>query len=221
MTNLDQVIENNILPKLTKETCVILNNNQYSLKKLSWSEGENNKDMPFSNLAKKCCLEAFNKINDIDDLTLEISIPDLKLKFQQKKIKIEKKIELKSTIKTIIPGSARSKFDPNIWTIFCQRGKEKFKLRYGRYFLGMKISDHETFQDRSPRPKLNFEYFQEHTEDPKVEKINEDMNLKFWQQYAKTAINRVINPKNHSWQDDLVKEIIKEVLKNPKKFKDI
>ena len=87
MSNLDQAIEDNILPKLTKETCVILNNNQNSLKKLSWSEGENNKDMPFSNLAKKCCLEAFNKINDIDDLTLEISIPDLKLKFQQKKNK--------------------------------------------------------------------------------------------------------------------------------------
>ena len=219
--DLEQELEKNILPNLTRETCKIIHSNQNLLKKISWSEGENNKDMPFSNLAKKCCIEAFRKINTINDLKLNIDIPDLKLSFQLDNFIVQKKIELKSTLKTIIPGSARSKFDPNIWTIFCQREKNIFNLRYGRYFLGMKISDHETFQDRSPRPKLNFDYYQKHTESPKVEKISEDMNVEFWKQYAKTAIHRIINPKNHSWQDDLVREIIKEVLKDPKKFKDV
>lgn len=216
--NIEAEIEDNILPNLTWETCKILNNSHNKLKSLAWSEGENNKDMPFSKLAKECCLEAFLKINKIDDLKLSIDIPDLKLNFEFEKNTIKKKIELKSTLKGIIPGSARSKFDPNIWTIFCNRGNDSFELRYGRYFLGMKLSEHETFQDRSPRPKLNFNFYQKCTEAPNTDKLKDDMNDEFWKAYAKSAINRVLNPKNHSWQDDLVKEIIREILKDPKKF---
>ncbi len=85
----------------------------------------------------------------------------------------------------------------------------------------MKLSEHETFQDRSPRPKLNFNFYQKCEELPKTDKLKDDMNNEFWKAYAKSAINRIINPKNHSWQDDLVKEIIREVLKDPKKFTNI
>ena len=216
--NIEAEIEDNILPILTWETCKILEKNQKKLKLLTWSEGENNKDVPFSKLAKECCFEAFLKINKIDNLKLNIDIPDLKLNFEFDKNIIKKKIELKSTLKGIIPGSARSKFDPNIWTIFCNRGNDKFELRYGRYFLGMKLSEHETFQDRSPRPKLNFNFYQKCDESPKVDRLKDNINDEFWKAYAQSAINRILNPKNHSWQDDLVKEIIKEVLKNPKKF---
>ena len=216
--NIQKELEDNILPNLTRETCLILNDNHKKLEQLTWSEGENNKDVPFSELAKECCLEAFLKINKVKNLKLSIDIPDLKLNFEINKKTIRKKIELKSTLKGIIPGSARSKFDPNIWTIFCNRGGGKFDLRYGRYFLGMKLSEHETFQDRSPRPKLNFNFYQKCNELPKTDKLKDDMNNEFWKAYAKSAINRIINPKNHSWQDDLVKEIIREVLKNPKKF---
>jgi hypothetical protein len=51
-----------------------------------------------------------------------------------------------------------------------------------------------------------------------MDKLKDDMNNEFWKAYAKSAINRVLNPKNHSWQDDLVKEIIREIIKDPKKF---
>ena len=115
--NIQKELEDNILPNLTRETCLILNDNHKKLEQLTWSEGENNKDVPFSELAKECCLEAFLKINKVKNLKLSIDIPDLKLNFEINKKTIKKKIELKSTLKGIIPGSARSKFDPNIWTI--------------------------------------------------------------------------------------------------------
>ena len=89
--NIEAEIEDNILPNLTWETCKILNNSHNKLKSLAWSEGENNKDMPFSKLAKECCLEAFLKINKIDDLKLSIDIPDLKLNFQFEKKNNKKK----------------------------------------------------------------------------------------------------------------------------------
>ena len=63
--NIEKELEDNILPNLTRETCLILNNNHKKLEQLTWSEGENNKDVPFSELAKECCLEAFLKINKV------------------------------------------------------------------------------------------------------------------------------------------------------------
>ena len=86
-------------------------------------------------------------INNINKLKLQIGIPDLKLKFQYKKKIINKKIELKSTksINSKIPGSMIKSLDPNIWTIMCCRAdkKDKIEVRYGRYFIGMEISDYE------------------------------------------------------------------------------
>ena len=83
----------------------------------------------------------------------------------------------------------------------------------------MKVTDRDLLQDRSPRPQLNFQNFQDPTESPKKEKREETPD---WiPHYANAAINRVLNQKDYSWQDDLIKKIIKEVLKNPKKFKDI
>ena len=79
--NIQKEIEDNILPNLTRETCLILNNNQKKLEQLTWSEGENNKDVPFSELAKECCSEAFLKINKVKNLRLSIDIPDLKSNF--------------------------------------------------------------------------------------------------------------------------------------------
>jgi hypothetical protein len=111
--------------------------------------------------------------------------------------------------------------DPNIWTIMCCRAdkKDKIEVRYGRYFIGMEISVYEKFQDRSPRPSLNFNKFQKYDEKPKIAITT--MSKSFWTDYAKSAVKRVLEPQQYSWQDDLVKEIIKIVLKDPKKFKDI
>ena len=111
--------------------------------------------------------------------------------------------------------------DPNIWTIICKRDQDSnsYEIRYGRYYLGMDISSHEKFQDRSPRPSLNFYNYQKFNEKPILEK--DSISSTFWKSYADSAITRILDPKNHSWQDDLVKEIIKIVLKNPEKFKHI
>ena len=93
--NLQNEIEDNILPNLTRQTCIILSKNHKKLKQLTWSEGENNKDVPFSELAKECCLEAFSKINKIKNLKLYINIPDLKLDFQFNEKIIKKKNRIK------------------------------------------------------------------------------------------------------------------------------
>ena len=221
--NIKQKIEDEILPKLTQETCKLLNLKKKELSELSWQSGESNTDTDFSNLSKECCIIAFKNINQIKELDLEISIPDLKLKFKYKKKIINKKIELKSTksINSKIPGSMIKSLDPNIWTIMCCRAdrKDKIEVRYGRYFIGMEISVYEKFQDRSPRPSLNFNKFQKYNEKPKIAVTT--MSKSFWKDYAKSAIKRVLEPQQYSWQDDLVKEIIKIALKDPKKFKDI
>jgi hypothetical protein len=216
-------IENFILPKLTQETCKLLNTKKNELLKLNWQTGESNTDIDFSNLSKKCCEIAFSNINDINELKLKISVPDLKLEFIYNKNTYYKKIELKSTksINSKIPGSMIKSLDPNTWTIMCYRAQKEneVEVRYGRYFIGMEVSPFEKFQDRSPRPSLNFIKFQKYNETPKISTTSISKN--FWKDYAKAAIKRILEPQQHSWQDDLVKEIIKLVLKNPNKFKDI
>ena len=219
--NIEQKIEDEILPKLTQETCKLLNLKKKDLSELNWQTGESNLDTDFSNLAKKCCESAFKKINEIKELSLKIDITDLKLKFKYKKKIINKKIELKTSKTNTLPGGTKRTLDINQWTICCKRSKkiDEFELKYGRYYLGMKVTDRDLLQDRSPRPQLNFQNFQDPTESPKKEKREETPD---WiPHYANAAINRVLNPKDYSWQDDLIKKIIKEVLKNPKKFKDI
>ena len=111
--------------------------------------------------------------------------------------------------------------DPNMWTIICRRDipNDDIEVRYGRYYLGMNVSSHEKFQDRSPRPTLNFFQFQDQTEQPIMEKTT--LSSSFWKTYANSAITRILEPQNHSWQDDLVKEIIRIVLEDPDKFRDI
>lgn len=217
------LIEKKLLPNLVKQTCQKLNKNKKELKNLNWHSGESNTDLDFSNLSRSYCEQSFNEFKESKQIELEISIPDLNLTFKDSKNKNYKtKIELKSTksVNGKIPGSTVMNLDPNVWTIMCYRSdNNKTEVRYGRYYLGMDISEDEKFQDRSPRPSLNFFKFQKYTEDPNMKKVTKDES--FWKKYATSAIRRVLKPTNHSWQDDLIKEIIKEVLKNPNKFKNI
>ena len=83
----------------------------------------------------------------------------------------------------------------------------------------MHFSSHEKFQDRSPRPSINFNKFQKFDEEPNTTRTKSITN--FWENYAESALERVLNPLNHSWQDDLVKAIIRKVIKNPDIFKNI
>ena len=222
-TNLANKVENELLPNLTRETAKLLQSNQNKLSKIRWHSQESNTDEGYSNLAKKLCLKAYNKIKEDNNIDLSVEITDLKLTFKQKKTNEEyqTKIELKSSkTKSPIPGSTFRSLDINTWVIFCYRKNDKiFEIRYGRYHLGMNISTHETIQDRSPRPKLKFENFQKTNENPQtVKKVKSENWL---DEYADAAINRVLDPQSHSWQDDFIKSLIKKVLKNPKKFKKI
>ena len=60
--NIKQKIEDEILPKLTQETCKLLNLKKKELSELSWQSGESNTDTDFSNLSKECCIIAFKNI---------------------------------------------------------------------------------------------------------------------------------------------------------------
>lgn len=224
MDIIEQRIEEDILPLLTQETCRLLNNEQEALSEISWTSNEANLDKDFSELAKKCCETAFSKIVQVNALELEVNTPDLELTFRARDRVIQKKIELKSTksLRGVSLGSTILGLNPNMWTIFCLRhpNSEWFKVRYGRYHLGIEFSDSEKFQDRSPRPRIDFFKYQIPEEAPKSEASTlgeEDI----WGMYAKCAINRIENPSSYSWQDSLVKEIIRMVVRNPERFKNI
>lgn len=204
------------MPELTRLTAKFLEMEQEKLKQIRWHDGEANTDREFSNFAKECCIKAYQEIDCAIELT--VKTPDLLLSFTHNGEVVTEKIELKSTKsksrKTL--GSMIKSLDPNQWTIFCCRGDEKNEIRYGRYHLGMNFSSHEKFQDRSPRPDLHFDRFQETGAEPIVDKV--PIEEEFWRKYAKTAINRIIDPQSHSWQDDLITEVVREVLRQPDKF---
>lgn len=206
-----------LMPELTRLTAKYLELEQEKLKQISWHDGESNTDTEFSNFAKECCIKAYQEIDC--DFELAVETPDLLLLFTHNGEVVIDKIELKSTKskgRTTL-GSMIMSLDLNQWTIFCCRGDAKNEIRYGRYHLGMKFSSHEKFQDRSPRPQLHFDQFQGTDEEPRVHKVPSDAT--FWRKYAKTAINRIVDPKSHSWQDDLITEVVREVLRQPDKFK--
>lgn len=223
MTETEIWIENEFLPCLVQKTCKILNNSTIELMKLNWHKGESNTDIDFSNFAKNCCMQAFDQLDIRHNIQLEIEVPDLNLTLFNKTENFKKKIELKSTRSkdALLPGSTIRTLDLNMWTIICLRSlsDNRCEVRYGRYHLGMISNAHDTFQDRTPRPKISFNGYQKPNEKPLMDMQN--MENAYWERYAECAINRVIEPIAHSWQDDLVKEIIKKVLKDPKKFKDI
>lgn len=223
MTETEKWIDNKLMPLLVQRTCAILNRSSNELLKLSWHKAESNTDIDFSNYAKDCCIKAFKEMDINFNLQLKIKTPDLNLLLFNNEESYNKKIELKSTKSKNgkLPGSTIRSLDLNMWTIICYRdlSKQICEVRYGKYHLGIVVNEYEQFQDRSPRPKIDFYQYQKPNETPNLR--TKYMKNNFWERYAECAINRILNPISHSWQDDLVKEIVKEVLKNPKRFKNI
>ena len=90
------------------------------------------------------------------------SIPDINCIFSKngKTIKVQKnKIELKSSKSHVMPGSTIGKLDINQPLIYCYRpinADALYEIRYGQYHTAMGESDIDLFQDRTPRPQLNF-----------------------------------------------------------------
>jgi uncharacterized protein (UPF0147 family) len=202
------------LPQLVQKTTQLLEAAVDELLLIRWTDSEANTDSEYSSLACQKFQEAFALFDYKNIIVEEINPPDIQITFKLIKDDmtseiIKRKIELKSCKgSTLIPGSTIKKLDFNSWVIFCRRSSSnsKFDFRYGRYYLGINITQEDRFQDRTPRPHLNWNKYQISTDAPILDKITND---KEWiKRYARAAINRVQANKK-SWQDDLVREIIR------------
>lgn len=211
-----------ILLEIAAITTTILNDKQQQLQLCKWTDGESNTDTEFSELACRCSEEAWLSVRQqypqLSTITMVSNIPDINCTFSKngKTIKVPKnKIELKSSKNQVMPGSTIGKLDINQPLIYCHRPKNADKpyvIRYGQYHTAMGESDQELFQDRTPRPQLNFAklYTSSQTEVVYSEKKKDD-----WiPHYGKCAVNRLKNNVNYSWQDTLTKSIVFEALQN-------
>lgn len=208
---MELLITNNILYLLTLETTKILNNKQEDFNKIKWKDGESNLDTEYSILACNCCEEAWKNIQnnniELKNINIKCQIPDINIKFINSNNQyILKKIELKSSKKSKIPGSTINKLDINQPIIYCLRPTKKnkeFIIRCSQYHHIIQNSNIDLFQDRSPRPIIDFN------------KMSNNINFQYklkenWiKHYAKCALNRIDTNTNCqiSWQDKLILEI--------------
>ena len=210
-----------IIYELCIKTTEKLNKSQDELKKIKWNDGESNLDTEYSKLACKCCELAWDEIKEknpkYSKIKIICEIPDINITFiysDQKELK--DKIELKSSTRNKIPGSTIGKLDINQMLIYCLRPNENnnsYIFKCGQYHDAMEKSEIDLFQDRTPRPHLNFDRL------TNVSGIQDYVvkNKNYWiDHYVKCAINRIKpNTKcKHSWQDDMLKELKKKIINN-------
>ena len=220
-----KTISNKIVYELCIETTKLLQNKQDKLRKIKWSICESNIDIGYSKLSCKCCKKGWNilrkKYPIYNDVKIKCDITDINITFIFPNMKKQySKIELKSSKKIKMPGSTINKLDINQSLIYCLRPKNNlgnYELRCSQYHNSMGKTDLDLFQDRTPRPYINFN---------KMKKNNEFLPFEYkdkncWvEHYAYCALNRI--DKNikcqSSWQDDMVKilkkNIINDYLKN-------
>jgi hypothetical protein len=217
-----QKIPYNVVYELCIETTKLLNENQDKLEKIKWTDGEANIDTEYSELACNCCYIAWNiikhKYPEYKEINITCKIPDINITFIYPNRRNEKyKIELKSSKSKKMPGSTIKNLDINQPLIYCLRPSNNskiYKVRCSQYYNAIGESNTDLFQDRTPRPHINFE------------KMNENLPFKIkdkncWiEHYANCALNR-IHEKNsckNSWQDDMIKiiqqKIIEEYIRN-------
>lgn len=213
-------IPKNIIYELGIETTKILNNKQNELQNLTWQIGEANTDIGFSQLACSCCKYAWeivkNKFPIYDKIDIICKIPDINLEFlYNNSIFYKDKIELKSSKKKKINGSTIRILDINQTLIYCYRPDNKpYEIRCSQYFTAMCNSNFDRFQDRTPRPHIDFNRMN------KIDKaipflINNDSEY-YIEHYVKCALERIKNPKKcrQSWQDDLVILLKEKIIKD-------
>lgn len=218
-------ITKSIVYKLGIETTKILNNKQNELKKINWTNGEANIDTEYSKLACDCCIIAWNNIKEkypkYSKINIFCIIPDINITFiYTSGTKLKHKIELKSSKSKKMPGSTINKLDINQTLIYCLRpsaNSELYKLKCSQYHSAMGSSDIDLFQDRTPRPFINFNKMNEL--DNIIPFENKDKNC--WiEHYATCGLKRINNSTlcQKSWQDDMIKimkeKIINEYIKN-------
>lgn len=227
--NTQVIIEPKITEQLVYTLCVyttrVLKEQQNKLQKIKWTDGESNLDTEYSILACDCCSNAWNIIKqqypEYSKINIVCNIPDINITFiYPNDTHVNKKIELKSSKNLKMPGSTIKKLDINQPLIYClkpQNITDEYKIRCSQYHNAMGESNIDLFQDRTPRPCINFE---------KMKDINdvlpfENKEKKSWiEHYAKSALNRIDESAQcqHSWQDDMVKimkkTFIDDYLKN-------
>ena len=209
----------NVIMKLTYRITKKLNKKQKLLKNIKWSDGESNTDMEYSTLSCKFCEKIWNsmkkKNNKLHNISMVSTPPDIQCEFRDDKNRcIKKKIELKSSKNRIMPGSTIRNLDINQPMIYCLRPKSpdgKYEIRYSQYYKAMGENSYELFQDRTPRPSINFNKM---TSDPFVCSEYVEKNKSEWiSHYAKCAYNRINTQCTYSWQDELV-QMLKDMFIN-------
>lgn len=220
-------LNNKLLLEIAAEIANKLSEKQEQLKQCKWTDGESNTDTDFSELACKCAEEAWlcikQKYPIFSDITMTASIPDIICTFSKngKTIKVTKnKIELKSSKNHLMPGSTIGKLDINQPLIYCYRPKHNpYEIRYGQYHIAMGESDIDLFQDRTPRPQLNFTKLFSSSQ---KEIIYSNKKKDSWiSHYGKCAVNRLNHSVSYSWQDSLTKSILYEALQNIETMDDL
>jgi len=202
---------------LTQATAQLLFTKQAELAQIKWTDGEANTDSGYSKLTCMCCSEVWASMKELypecNDYSITCESPDVSIKFwKDSKVIFVAKIELKSgKAKGIIPGSTILKLDINQPVIFCLRNESErtFKIRYGQYSNCINESDIDTFQDRSPRPFVNFNKMTEI--DTPLEYSHKDKS-DWITHYAKCALFR-IKECYQTWQDRLVNAILNQFIK--------
>lgn len=216
-------ISQSIIYELGIETTKKLNESQDKLQTIKWSNGEANLDTEYSELACDCCTMSWDTIKtkypEYSEITITCMIPDINITFHYPNETTSKdKIELKSSKSRKMPGSTIKKLDINQTLIYCLRpsiSSDPYIVRCSQYHHAMGESNMDLFQDRTPRPFINFE---------KMDKVNIPFDIKdkcVWiEHYANCALKRIEEPTlcQKSWQDDMIQimkqKIIDDYIKN-------
>ena len=213
-------ITKSIVYKLGIETTKKINERQDKLKSITWNDGESNLDTEYSKLSCECCILAWDemkrKYQEYSEIEIICEIPDINITFiYPSGIKTKQKIELKSSKSKKMPGSTIKKLDINQTLIYCLRpsiASDPYIVRCSQYHNAMGESDTYLFQDRTPRPFINFEKMS--VADNIVPFITKDKD-DWIEHYAKCALKRIEEHTmcQKSWQDDMIKIVKQESIK--------
>ena len=201
--------------ELSRRVTALLNGKQAELHAIRWTDGEANIDTGFSALACNCSLEAWETMRaenpEYSHTRLEVSGPDIKMKFITGEKAVDDKTELKSGMSKTIPGSTIGKLNINQAMIYCLRPtapSTTYECRYSQYHTAMGASNYEMFQDRTPRPLINFNKM--HDSSTVVDYVHKE-KAAWIPHYAACALNRLQH--HNSWQEILTQHIIDEYLR--------
>ena len=215
----DPLITESTVYDLGIRTVQILNKKQDELKSITWNDGESNLDSEYSKLSCECCILAWNEMKikypEYSEIEIICEIPDINITFiYPSGIKTKQKIELKSSKSKKMPGSTIKKLDINQMLIYCLRpsiASDPYIVRCSQYHNAIGESDTDLFQDRTPRPFINFEKMSD--ADNIVPFTNKDKD-DWIEHYAKCALKRIEETTmcQKSWQDDMIKILKKEII---------